>query len=123
MEENSKKTTLFEVSGVVVKGDCKATALGYPTANIGCEDTIPGGIYAGNVLWNGNTYPAAVYKENGKGIVEAHLLNFSGSLYGETITLRAFQKVRDGKAFPSQEELVVAIADDIATIKKLCSQE
>ena len=122
MDGNSKEM-LFEVSGIVAEGDHKATSLGYPTANIDCGDAIPSGIYAGNVLWCGNTYPAAVYKESGKKVVEAHLLDFSGNLYGETLTIRAFHTVRDGKAFPNQEELIAAIADDIATIKKLCSQE
>ena len=56
-------------------------------------------------------------------MIEAHLLDFSQSLYGEMLIFRAFQKVRDSKKFSSKEELVAAIAQDIATVKKLCSQE
>jgi riboflavin kinase/FMN adenylyltransferase len=121
--DGNKKSFLFEISGAVVEGKKKATALGYPTANIVCESDVPGGIYAGDVTWKGISYPAAIYKEDRKNIIEAHLLDFSGNLYGEALTFRAFQKIREVKTFASQEGLVAAIAHDIETIKKLCSQE
>lgn len=121
--ENANETILFEVSGTVIAGKKKAIALGWPTANVACGSDIPSGIYAGDALWNGTSYPAALYKEDGKDALEAHLLDFSGDLYGETLTLRARRKIRDVKKFPDAEELAAAIANDIATIKKLCSRE
>jgi FAD synthase len=122
MKDNDK-TTLFEISGVVVAGEKKATKLGYPTANIACGNDVPSGIYAGEVVWNGAAHPAALYKGNEKNVIEAHLLDFSGTLYGETLTFRAFHKIRNMKIFPDQATLIAAIANDITTIKKLCSQE
>lgn len=121
--ERVKKTVLFEGSGIVSAGQKKATALGYPTANIVCKGDVPSGIFAGDVVWNDAIYPAALYKEDGKNAIEAHLLDFSGDLYGEKLTFRAIQKIRDVKKFPSQEDLIAAIAADVATIKKICSQE
>jgi riboflavin kinase/FMN adenylyltransferase len=121
--DGNKKPIFFEVSGIVLKGKKKASAFGYPTANIACENDIPGGIYVGDVTWKGVSYSAAIYKEDGKNIIEAHLLDFSGNLYGEALTFRAFQKIRDVKIFSNQADLVAAIARDIETIKKLCSQE
>lgn len=114
---------LFEATGIVIAGDRKAAALGYPTANIPCPDGIPSGIYAGEAVWHAVSYPAALYKEEGRDVLEAHLLGFSGNLYGEALTLRARHKVRDGRKFPDEASLVAAIADDIASIRKLCSQE
>lgn len=111
------------VEGVVQKGSGDAAGLGFTTANLSCGDSIPSGIYAGETIWKGIAYPAVLYKEGRKDFLEAHLLNFSGNLYGENMAFRAHQKMRDVKIFPTREELVVAISDDIAAIKKICSRE
>jgi len=110
---------LFKVEGIVQQGDKKGKKLGFPTANLSCHDSIPGGIYAGEVVWRNTRYPAALYKEDGKNVVEAHLLDFSGDLYGEKLTVFAYQKVRDVRIFAEREELIAAISKDIADIKKL----
>ena len=112
---------LFEVEGIVQKGDGKGKKLGFPTANIPCADSVPSGIYAGEVVWKGISYPAAIYKEEGKGVVEAHLLNFSGNLYGETLKVIARAKVRDVKKFSNEQELIAAISQDIENIRNLLS--
>ncbi len=123
--DNRRDTPLFALTGTVAAGDKKASALGYPTANLPCPAGagIPPGIYAGEAVWRAVSYPAALYKEEGKDVLEAHLLDFSENLYGETLTLRARHKVRDGKKFPDEASLIAAIADDIATVRKLCSRE
>lgn len=115
------QATLFSVEGTVQEGDKMGLGLGYPTANIACDVTIPSGIYAGEAVWKSIAYPAALYKENGKGVLEAHLLDFSGNLYGESLVLRARAKVRDANIFSKKEDLLAAIARDVADIKKLCS--
>ncbi len=113
---------LFNVEGIVQQGEKKGKELGFPTANLSCDDSIPSGIYAGEVAWKGTVYPAALYKEDAKNVVEAHLFDFSGDLYGEKLTILAYQKVRDVKMFPGREELIEAISKDIADVKK-CLQE
>lgn len=122
---NESAPLLFEISGVVVAGQKKAAPLGYPTANIPCSERadIPSGIFAGEAILNGTAYPAALYKEDGRDVVEAHLLDLSRDLYGETLTLRGRHKVRDPRKFTDRTALAAAIADDIATIRKLCSPE
>jgi len=113
---------LFKADGVVLEGKKKGKDLGFPTANVPCDNSIPAGIYAGEVIWKGIAYPAAIYKGEAKNFVEAHLLDFSGNLYGETITIMAEQKIRDSRIFPDKKELIEAISRDIADIKK-CLQE
>jgi len=112
----------FIVEGITQKGTQKSTKLGYPSANIPCPASLPGGIYAGEVLWKGVAHPAAVYKEDGKSMLEAHILDFSGDLYGEKLTVIAREKVREVKQFTEDAALAAAIAQDIADIRKLCSQ-
>jgi riboflavin kinase/FMN adenylyltransferase len=50
--------------------------------------------------------------------VEAHLLDFSGELYGEDLEIEIGEKLRDEKKFGSQVELRAQIALDIAEVKK-----
>jgi riboflavin kinase/FMN adenylyltransferase len=45
--------------------------------------------------------------------VEAHLLDFSGDLYGERLVVELWRKLRDEQAFESEEELVRQIARDV----------
>src|SRR3989344_4477263 len=98
MPDNMKNSTiLFKADGIVLEGNKKGSELGFPTANIPCDNSIPAGIYAGEVIWKGIAYPAAIYKDEAKNFVEAHLLDFSGNLYGETITIMAEQKIRDSR--------------------------
>ena len=112
----------FVVEGITKKGTRRSGKLGFPSANISCPASLPGGIYAGEVLWKGVAYPAALYKGNGKSELEAHILDFSGDLYGEKLVMIAREKVREEKIFPNDEALAAAVAQDIADIRKLCSQ-
>ncbi len=128
-------TVLFKIYGVVLEGKKKGSKLGFPTVNISCDNsiygehggfdklaagrTIPSGIYAGEAIWKGISHPAAIYKSDEKDTIEAHLLDFSDNLYGETITIIAEQKIRDSRFFPSREELIAAISKDIEDIKKI----
>ena len=109
---------IFSAEGVVQKGDGRGAQLGFTTANIPCGGEMPSGIYAGEVVWKGVTYPAAIYKEDGKSLIEAHLLDFSRNLYAETIKIIAHQKIRDVKKFPSEKELITAIKEDIEKIRQ-----
>ncbi len=113
------RTVLFKVDGVVLEGKKKGSELGFPTANLFCADSVPGGIYVGEVIWKGIAYPAAIYKSNAKDIIEAYLLDFSENLYGEEITIIGYHKIRDSRAFPNKEELITAISKDIEDIKKI----
>lgn len=112
-------TILFKIYGMALEGKKKGKELGFPTANLSCESSIPSGIYAGEVIWKGIAYPAAIYKGEAKDTTEAHLLDFSGNLYGESLTIIAHQKIRDSRAFTNKEELIAAIAKDIEDIKKI----
>jgi riboflavin kinase/FMN adenylyltransferase len=50
--------------------------------------------------------------------VEAHLLDFTGDIYGETMALTFVQKLRDEQKFASTAALHDQIAKDIASAKQ-----
>lgn len=53
---------------------------------------------------------------------ETYLLNFSGDLYGETVTVAFLKRLRDESKFESVEQLKQQIQTDIATAEEMISQ-
>ena len=107
-----------EVEGVVVGGDARGRALGFPTANLELEPglVVPAlGIYAG---WAAGTRAAVSIGTNptygaGELRVEAFLLDFGGDLYGSRLVVELWARLRDEVAFASEAELVEQIARDV----------
>ena len=109
----------------VVHGDARGGAeLGYPTANIDPSARLirPAlGIYAGYAdLANGQRRAAAIsvgkrpqFYENGELLIEAFLLDFSGDLYGQEISLFFLDFLRGEMKFDSVEDLVGQMALDV----------
>ncbi|MEK9176685.1 MAG: riboflavin kinase [Patescibacteria group bacterium] len=101
-------------TGVVVKGIGRAAELGFPTVNILLPDGDPvSGIYVGRVTHKDVTYNAVVYADQGRHMLEAHLLDFEKNLYDETITVILFEKLRERGTFPDDASLQKAIAEDV----------
>jgi riboflavin kinase/FMN adenylyltransferase len=104
--------------GVVETGKRHGTELGYPTANIPLDNAAFSGIYVGRVLVDDTTYGAALYADPSRGVLEAHLLEFAGDLYGKTITIEIGEKIRDIQQFKDNAEARATIAGDIAQIQE-----
>jgi riboflavin kinase/FMN adenylyltransferase len=116
------------LAGVVVRGDQRGRELGFPTANLLPTKyaAVPAdGVYA---AWLGHR------KTSGRGAdglraavsigtnptfsgrerrVEAYILDFSGDLYGERVSLDFVARLRDMLRFDGVEPLVAQIADDV----------
>ena len=107
-----------KITGIVTKGNGKGKKLGFPTANVALSKKIPPGIYAGKVLCGSGTYKSAIYVPRNSGIVEAHLLEYEGNLYGQEITITFYDRIREDREFASEGELIEAIRQDIEKIKK-----
>ncbi len=113
---------LFSIAGIVVHGDERGRMLGFPTANLlppNGEACPANGAYAVRVvLENGeekigvaNVGSNPTFGGNERR-VEAHLLDFSGDIYDERITVRFVERLRAEKKFPSPELLVGQIRRD-----------
>lgn len=113
-----------EVRGAVVDGDKRARELGFPTANIAVPSEIclpADGIYAGWYLRpDGLARPAALslgrrptfYEDAESSLLEAHLLDFEGDLYGEPARVRFVERLRDERKFDSVDALVEQMERD-----------
>jgi riboflavin kinase/FMN adenylyltransferase len=115
----------FMLEGEVVGGDQVGRELGFPTANIVPDDSlvIPGhGVYAAFA----NGHPSAVNVgvrptfETGRGLlVEPHLIDFDGDLYGQNMRVAFVKRLRGERRFPGREELIAAIHKDIADAREV----
>jgi riboflavin kinase / FMN adenylyltransferase len=107
-----------EVEGTVVAGDARGGTLGYPTANLSVprELIVPAyGIYAGQVGEHRAAISIGVNPHYGGDElrVEAFLLDFDGDLYGQRLVVGLWQRLREERAFESEQELVDQISRDV----------
>jgi riboflavin kinase/FMN adenylyltransferase len=118
-----------EVRGVVEKGDQRGRELGFPTANVAVSSRLclpADGIYAGTyVTPDGVERPTAIslgrrptfYVDAHMSLLEAHLLDFDGDLYGQPAKVRFLEWLRGEERFDSVEALVEQIARDVAATR------
>lgn len=117
----------YYVSGIVERGRSVGKTLGFPTANLILSREIFSlldGVYAGIVEVDGKTYRAVInygarptYNLTEK-LVEAHLIDFGGDLYGKEITVQFTNKIRDIKKFRSERALKRELKKNTKDTKK-----
>lgn len=104
------------------------TKLEHPTANVITEYGVlpPCGVYAAYTkadnAWHETALQigkAPTFLENGTVRVEAHLLDYTGNLYGKEITIRIMEKIRDEQKFSSAEALTEQIIKDVKAIRNI----
>lgn len=130
----------FRLRGVVGHGEKRGRQLGFPTANIEPDPAFvcPGhGIYATRVTVDpplddgaGERYCAATSIgvrptfESALGLlVEPHLIDFDGDLYGRTLTVEFLARLRGEERFASVEELIAQMERDVAAARVVCERE
>ena len=123
----------FEARGDVVTGDQRGRLLGFPTANVEVSNGIclpADGVYAG--LYerpNGDVHPCAInlgrrptfYEHADSSLLEAHLLDFDGDLYGEAATVRFAHFLRSERKFDGVDALIAQLANDVSSARELLS--
>lgn len=115
----------FTVRGPVVKGDGRGKSIGIPTANVLVSSAamLPGlGVYAGIIDGQAEAVVNVGRRPTfggGDVTVEAHLLDFDGDLYGETLDIALIRQIRSECKFDGFEALVAQIHLDIETARTL----
>jgi riboflavin kinase/FMN adenylyltransferase len=118
----------FAIEGVVQHGDARGRELGYPTANLPMEQYLrPAyGIYAIRVRLDEEHQYAGVANlgtrpmfDPPQELLEAHLFDFSGDLYGRNIEVALHHFIRPEARFESVDALVAQMDKDSAEAKRL----
>ena len=111
----------YDVSGTVIPGKHRGTALGIPTANINPEkELIPTeGVYAVIVQLEDNRYKGVLniglnptFSDNERSI-EVYILDFSENIYGKSVKVFFIDRIRDEVKFDTPEQLVGQIKNDV----------
>jgi riboflavin kinase/FMN adenylyltransferase len=118
----------YAIEGVVQPGDKRGRELGYPTANLELGDyqRPKYGIYAVRVtLADGAEHPGVASLgvrptfEPPRELLEAHLFDFDGDLYGQRIEVALHAFIREEQKFDSAEALVAEMQNDEAAARRL----
>jgi len=113
------------LEGVVVGGDRRGRALGFPTANLRFDYAPampPLGVYAARLVRGGPAgQPGLVsigtrptFEADGAVVVEVHLLDFDADLYGMLLGVELVARLRDERRFDAVSELVEQMHLDAA---------
>lgn len=121
----------------VTQGDRRGTQLGFPTANLACDPLklLPAdGVYAARVVLRtaeaqDSASPVPVFGvanlgvrptfEGRRRVLEVHLLDFEGDLYGRELEMRFVERLREERRFPDVEALVAQIREDVAAARRV----
>ena len=125
------------VTGWVVEGERVGRTLGFPTANLALDGpaAVPAdGVYA---AWaelepytaRSRQQPAAASVgmrptfDGQRRVVEAHLLDFAGNLYGQRMRLHFVARLRGQERFADVAALVVQMREDVAVTRRVLGEE
>ncbi len=118
----------FTLTGQVSKGDARGKILGFPTANIipDQEQALPAdGVYAVHACLDEGVYQAVINIGlrptfgGGQRLVEAHLLDFEGELYGRELRIELVKRLRDEIKFSNADELKAQMTRDVAQAREM----
>ncbi len=116
----------FAVRGVVEHGDERGRTIGFPTANLPLEHHAHlDGVWAGWIDIDGQFLAAAIsvgnrstfYGEDGFRLLEAHVLDFVGDLYGKVVTVWMCEHLREQCAFSSIDALIEQLRTDVRSTR------
>lgn len=112
----------FEIEGIVVPGDARGRAIGFPTANITMPECLvqpATGVYVVRCEVDGSLFDAVSNVGTrptfggGEETIEVHLLDADLDLYGKTMRVQFIDRLRNEQRFTSAETLVAQIKSDI----------
>ena len=111
----------FSKGGCVIPGARRGRRLGFPTVNIVWRgEALLAGIYTSRLhcdgqTWNGVSYVGRrpFYGDIERVLMETHLLDYQGDLYGRWVWLDFLSYLRGEQHFANTDELVAQIGKDI----------
>lgn len=128
---NERLIEPYFMTGTIVHAHRRGTAMGFPTANLMLSQNrlMPkSGVYITAMTVDGKTYAGGtnvgIKPTFGDEVfsVETFLLDFHGDLYGKTVKLAFYERIRDIFKFGSAEKLQTQLRTDTAKIANFFRQ-
>lgn len=118
----------FLLRGPVLHGDERGRQIGFPTLNIGVSADRwlpPNGVYVTKAFVGDRVFNACTnigirptFAGDQKLLVETHLLDFEGDLYGELVTIELVHRLRAERKFDGIDVLRAQIQSDLAATRE-----
>lgn len=124
----------YAIRGVVIKGDRRGVTIGFPTANIpvATDRAWPAdGVYAGLFYDSDATrYGCAInigrrptfFEHAEHSILEAHLLDFDGDLYGHEVQVEFLRFLRSERRFSGIDALAAQLKKDVENARRIVAE-
>jgi len=117
----------YSIAGEVARGEQLGRKLGFPTANLPVTGLAlpPHGVYAVMVRTPAGLRPGAANLGarptvgGTAALLEVHLLDFEGELYGQEIEVIFTEFIRTERKFSGTDELASQIRQDVAAARKI----
>ncbi len=118
----------MRLHGTVIEGDGRGRVLGWPTANIAVPEGFEAadGVYAAVVEVAGarrgamaNLGVKPTFGAGGERVLELHLFDFEGDLYGREVTAELVERIRPEQKFETSAALQAQIEKDKKTIENI----
>ena len=117
---------MITIEGEVIHGAKLGRRMGFPTANMEVGSVeVENGVYLSIVRIDGKDWKAMSNigvrpSVDGKcRLLETHIFDFQGDLYGQRLSVQLIRKIRDEKRFASVEELKQQLHHDFELIRSL----
>ena len=118
----------FLLRGPVLHGDERGREIGFPTLNVGVSADRwlpPNGVYVTRAYAGEREFHACTnigvrptFDGEPKRLVETHLLDFEGDLYGEVVTIELLHHLRAEQKFNGIEQLSEQIQRDLVATRE-----
>jgi riboflavin kinase/FMN adenylyltransferase len=124
----------YSLTCTVVRGDRMGQKLGWPTINLDPEGDVlrpADGVYATRVFFPGfpsmftsvtNIGTRPTVYENFRRVVESHILSFSSDVYGQSVEVFFYSRLREEKIFPTVMDLSAQIRKDVEDTREFFSR-
>lgn len=114
------------IKGKVIHGAKLGRQLGFPTANLDASrlSEVDNGVYAARIKIAGRNYKAMANigtrpsVDGQTRLLEIHIFNYRGSLYGRYVKINLLKKIRDEQRFENIEALKQQLLRDAEECKQ-----
>lgn len=123
----------YGFEGEIIHGSQIGRKMGIKTVNIPFDGQLvlpKKGVYMSEVEIDGqslrgitNVGSRPTVHSDGEIVIETHILDFDGEVYGDRAQVRLEKFLREEKQFGSLEELQKTVEHDIKTVKELINHE
>lgn len=122
----------FHLEGMVIKGEGRGKKIGFPTANIQVSSDLivpHNGVYVTRTRHQNMTYQSVTnigfnptFKEGRQVHIETNIFDFDSDIYGERLDIEFISKIRDEKKFPTVNDLINQIREDVNTARRMLTR-